>query len=112
MTKGAKGVLTKRGSPPVTLAGLTRAASPLATHIFGEPHPFPAPLLPPKTTEFPAPILVYAWNQNDHRLGPNTLNWNVTLEHELRGNILYEDGRGHECPHRAIHFEGVVLGKL
>jgi hypothetical protein len=76
-------------STPFTLAvTLTQPAGGFSNPYLGQNNPFPSALPPPKNLTFPTPVLVYAYNQNDHRLNSNTLNGNITLEQQMPGNIL------------------------
>jgi hypothetical protein len=74
---------------PFTLAvTLTQPVGGFTNPYLGQTDPFPSPLPPPKNVIFPSPVLVYAYNQKDHRLSPNTTNGNITLEQQLPGNLL------------------------
>jgi hypothetical protein len=74
---------------PFTLAvTLTQPAGGFSNPYLGQVNPFPGPLPPPKTIVFPSPVLVYSYNQNEGRIGPNTTNGNITLEQQMPGNAL------------------------
>ena len=73
---------------PFSLAvTLTNPTSTFSNPYAGYTNPFPAPLPPPHTTVFPAPVLVYSWAPND-RLGQVTYNANLTIERQLAANWL------------------------
>jgi hypothetical protein len=74
---------------PFTLAvTLTQPVGGFSNPYLGQTDPFPSPLPPAHNVVFPSPVLVYAYNQNDHRLSPNTTNGNITLEQQMPGDVL------------------------
>jgi hypothetical protein len=73
---------------PFSLAvTLTSPQGPFSNPYLGTTNPFPAPLPPPHSLVFPAPVLVYSWSPND-RLGQITYNGNLTIERQLAANWL------------------------
>ncbi len=69
---------------------LTTPPGTFSNPYLGFANPYPAPFPPPKTAQFPGPVLVITYDPaNSHKeLTPTVYNWNFSLEHQLSNNWL------------------------
>lgn len=73
-------------SPQLTV---TDPQGPFSNPTLGLGSPFPAPFPPPRNAAFPTPLLVVSYDPGESLRIPVTDEWNLTLEHQFRGDWLF-----------------------
>lgn len=63
-------------------------AGPFSDPTLGKGSPFPAPFPPPRDAPFPLPLQVISYDAGQGLRIPLTYNWNLTVEHQFRGEWL------------------------
>jgi Carboxypeptidase regulatory-like domain len=73
-------------SPQVTL---TTPQGPFSNPYLGTTNPFLGfSGVPNKNTAFPTPVLAYTWDPGNKLVPPTAYNWNLTIEHQLRSDLM------------------------